>query len=67
MVISAAGLALARNSAIDAADTAINQAAVGVIWDAFATGYLPLAAATGAIGLLVGITTWWVRRASPFR
>lgn len=62
MVISAAGLALARSSAIDAADTAINQAAVGVIWDAFATGYLPLAAATGAIGLLVGITTWWVRR-----
>jgi hypothetical protein len=64
MVLSAAGLALARSSAIDGADTAINQAAVAVIWDAFATGYLPLAAATGAIGLLVGITTWWVRRVS---
>lgn len=70
MVASAAGLALARSSAIDAADTAINQAAIGVIWDAYATGYLPLAAVTGAIGLLVGITTWWVRRVlgqSPLR
>lgn len=64
MVFSAAGLALSRAAAVDAADTAINQAAVGVIWDAFAIGYVPLSAAIGTIGLIVGIATWWLRRVS---
>lgn len=62
MLLSAAGLGVARSAAIDGADTVINQAAVGVIWDAFAIGYVPLSAAVGAIGLIVGIATWWLRR-----
>ena len=62
MLLNAAGLALARKSTIDGATTVIDQAAIGVMWDAFATGYLALAAAIGAIGLIVGILTWWFRR-----
>jgi len=62
MLLSGAGLGLARRSTIDDAATVIDQAAVGVMWDAFATGYVLLAAAIGAIGLIVGILTWWFRR-----
>lgn len=62
MVLSAAGLGLARSAVIDGVDTSVNQAAVAVMWDAMATGYLPLAAAVAAIGLIVGIATWWFRR-----
>ncbi len=62
MLLSGAGLGLARRSTIDDAATVIDQAAVGVMWDAFATGYVLLAAAIGAIGLIVGILSWWFRR-----
>ena len=61
MLLSAAGLALARSATINDADI-VNQAAVGRMWDAFATGYIPLAAAVGAIGAIAGLSTWWLRR-----
>lgn len=62
MLLSAAGLTLARRATIEGVDTAVNQAAVAVMWDALAVGYLPLAAAVAAIGLMVGIVTWLFRR-----
>lgn len=62
MLLSAAGLTLARSATIEGVDTAVNQAAVAVMWDALAIGYIPLAAAIAALGLIVGITTWWYRR-----
>lgn len=61
MLLNAAGLALARSATINDADI-VNQAAVGKMWDAFATGYIPLAAAVGAIGAIAGLSTWWLRR-----
>jgi hypothetical protein len=65
MVLSTAGLTFGRSQAMGAADTLVDRAAIGAIWDAFATGYPPLAAVVGAVGLAVGITTWYLRRRSP--